>query len=55
MTARGIVAALAGLIAAGLMAAGAAGPGAQAAVLYQGDRVLGGGWIVRAELSRAAA
>jgi tRNA-specific 2-thiouridylase len=27
----------------------------QAAVLYQGDRVLGGGWIVRAELARAAA
>ena len=27
----------------------------QAAVLYQGDRVLGGGWIVRAELAQAAA
>jgi tRNA-specific 2-thiouridylase len=27
----------------------------QAAVLYQGDRVLGGGWIVRAELTQAAA
>jgi tRNA-specific 2-thiouridylase len=27
----------------------------QAAVLYQGERVLGGGWIVRAELAQAAA